>query len=49
MLIEQVIEFELRRPGPSGHRRSQEIRGSPRIEMLSMAKMWQKSLLFFQF
>ena len=28
MLIEQVIEFELRGPGPLGHRRSQGVRGS---------------------
>ena len=28
MLIEQVIKFELRGPGPPGHRRSQEVRGS---------------------
>ena len=27
MLIEQVIEFELRRPGTPGDRRSQEARG----------------------
>ena len=27
MLIEQAIEFELRRPGPTGHRRSQEVWG----------------------
>ena len=26
-IIEQVIEFELRGPGPLGHRPSQEIRG----------------------
>ena len=26
MLIEQVIEFELREPGSPGHRRSQEVR-----------------------
>ena len=27
MLIEQVIEFELRGPGTPGHRRSQEAQG----------------------
>ena len=28
MLIEQVIKFELRGPGPPGHRRRQGVRGS---------------------
>ena len=28
MLIEQVVEFKLKAPGPPGHRRSHEVRGS---------------------
>ena len=40
------IEF----PGTPGHRRSQEIRGSHlKGNVISMTKMWQKSLLFLEF
>ena len=49
MLIKQVIEFELRRPRPPGHRRSQGSGVPALIKMLSMTKMWQKNLLFLQF
>ena len=49
MLIKQVIKFELRWPGPPGHRRSQKFGDPATSEMLSMTKTWQKSLLFLQF
>ena len=49
MLIEQIFKFELRGPGIPGHRPSPGSSGIPLIEMLSMTKMWQKSLLFLQF
>ena len=33
MLTEQIIEYELRGPGLSGHRRSQGVQGHPAIRL----------------
>ena len=49
MLIKQVIEFKLMGPGTPGHRVARRPGDPAPIEMLSITKMWQKSLLFLPF
>ena len=49
MLIEQIIEFEWRRPRPLAIGVARRLGNPAAIEMLSMTKLWQKSLLFLQF
>ena len=49
MLIEQAIEFEWGGLGPMAIGVARRPREPTSIEMLSMTKLWQKSLLFLQF
>ena len=49
MLIKQVIEFEWGGLGPLALGVAREFRDLAPIDMLSMPKMGQKSLLFLQF
>ena len=49
MLIEQVIEFELRGPETLAIGVARRSGDPAPIEMLFTTKLWQKSLLFLQF
>ena len=49
MLIEQIIEYEWRRPRPLAIGVARRLGNPAVIEMLSMTKLRQKSLLFLQF